>query len=100
MNASHSSCRDMFECSCPELDELTSLCLEEGAFGSRLTGAGWGGCTVSLIGENDVPRFVASLREKFYFKHYPEWRDDPIALKNLESYLFACSPGMGAAIVE
>ena len=38
MDASHSSLRDLYECSCPELDGLVLQAREAGAFGSRLTG--------------------------------------------------------------
>jgi galactokinase len=39
MDESHASCRDLFECSCPELDELVVLAKRAGAWGSRLTGS-------------------------------------------------------------
>lgn len=38
MNESHESCSKLYECTCPEVDELTQLALSAGAYGSRVTG--------------------------------------------------------------
>ena len=48
MLASHASLRDDFAVSTPELDLLVDLAMEHGAYGARLTGAGFGGCVVAL----------------------------------------------------
>ena len=70
MNASHQSCDELYDCSSPQLNELTSLCRESGALGSRLTGAGWGGCTVSLVRKEEVPAFVSKVYA-YYEKERP-----------------------------
>ena len=50
VSASHASCRDQYEVSCEELDFLVEgVCAFEGVHGARLTGAGFGGCVVSLV---------------------------------------------------
>jgi galactokinase len=56
MYASHASMRDDFEISTPELDTFVEVAHESGAPGARLTGAGFGGCAITLVrnGETDV----------------------------------------------
>jgi galactokinase len=62
MNRSHESLRDQYEVSCPELDWLVKRAWEtEGVYGSRMTGAGFGGCTVTLIEEAAIPVYVSRL---------------------------------------
>ena len=66
MNASHASLRDDYEVSCPELDFLVEQALQfQGVLGSRMTGAGFGGCTVTLIVENQIERFIEELGKKY-----------------------------------
>lgn len=49
--------------SCPELDELVKAALEvEGVLGSRLTGAGFGGCTVTMLRNRAVTKTVANMK--------------------------------------
>ena len=70
MNDSHISCRDLFECSCPELDSLVKSSLSSGAIGSRLTGAGWGGCTISLVPEEAVEEYKERMSQLYPHDHF------------------------------
>lgn len=89
LHASHASCRDDYDCSCPELEELVDVCREAGASGSRLTGAGWGGSVVSLVPESISQQFLKTVKEK-----YSRYRGlDEAAL---EAAAFATVPGSGA----
>lgn len=62
MNASHISLRDDFEVTGRELDTLVEIAQSyEGVIGSRMTGAGFGGCTVSLIHKDKVSDFIENI---------------------------------------
>ncbi|HET9242850.1 MAG TPA: galactokinase [Gaiella sp.] len=66
LSASHASLRDDFEVSTPELDALATALEESGAFGARLTGAGFGGCVVAVAPRDAAvavaERAIASYR--------------------------------------
>ncbi|VDP17188.1 unnamed protein product [Soboliphyme baturini] len=92
MNESHISCRNLFECSCTELEDLRTFCLSNGAVGCRLTGAGWGGATVSIVKEKMLDKFCKNLR---YFYKSKGLSDERIA-KNM---IVSCA-GDGAKITN
>jgi galactokinase len=66
MNASHDSLRDDYEVSCPEVDLLVSLARGvEGVAGARITGGGFGGCTVNLLPRAAVERLEGEVLEPY-----------------------------------
>jgi galactokinase len=63
MFSGHASLRDLYEVSCPELDALVNIARQQpGCYGARLTGAGFGGCTVNLVEETKASAFIENLR--------------------------------------
>jgi len=76
MLATHASLRDLYGVSCPELDLLVDLASSHPAcYGARLTGAGFGGCTVNLVAGDGLEDFVSWLRAAVLEK---SGRDTPI----------------------
>lgn len=66
MNQSHDSLRDLYEVSVPELDALVATALEiDGVLGSRMTGGGFGGCTVNLVKQESVGNLRDTLVRSF-----------------------------------
>jgi N-acetylgalactosamine kinase len=66
MDESHRSCARDFGISTPELDRLVEIARSHGALGSRLTGAGFGGCTVSLVPKKRLAEFRAGIAREYY----------------------------------
>lgn len=66
MYEAHASYRDDFEASCPEDDLLVELARKEpGCVGARLTGGGFGGCTVNLVEQERAKGFAESVRQEY-----------------------------------
>ncbi len=88
MNASHVSMRDDFEITCPEIDALVGLAQAvDGVYGSRMTGGGFGGCTVSLVEADAVDRVSQVLIDGYR------------VATGLEAEIFACAPSDGAGLI-
>jgi len=69
MNASHDSLRDDYEVTGRELDTLVEEARKvEGVLGSRMTGAGFGGCTVSLVHKDAIDRFITEVGAAYHAK--------------------------------
>ncbi|KAI7892241.1 galactokinase [Mucor mucedo] len=92
MNASQDSCRDLFMCSCPEIDQVCEIARKNGSFGSRLSGAGWGGSTVHLTTEDNVANLISAIKNDFYRKVYPN-----ITEEELDDAIISTKPCGGAA---
>ncbi|MFZ6031579.1 MAG: galactokinase [Chloroflexota bacterium] len=88
MFAGHASLRDLYEVSCPELDDLVQTARSlPGCYGARLTGAGFGGCTVNLVDESQVDAFVSGLQAG-YEQH-----------TGRQAQVYACKASAGAEAV-
>jgi galactokinase len=69
MNASHESLRDNYEVTGIELDTMVGAAQKiNGVVGSRMTGAGFGGCTVSLVREDTVEKFIDQVGKEYHAK--------------------------------
>ncbi|MCY3684355.1 MAG: galactokinase [Gemmatimonadetes bacterium] len=89
MVASHESLRDDYEVSGKELDLLVEIALSvPGVLGARMTGAGFGGCTVNIVERDAVPALRDAINER-----YPE-------TTGLTPEIYVCSAVNGAELVE
>ena len=89
MNASHESLRDDYEVSSPALDAMVeAMRSEDGCYGARLTGAGFGGCAISLVEPGQEQAMADAIYEQ-YSKATNIWPE-----------VYTSLPGPGAHIVE
>ncbi|MBA7653631.1 Galactokinase [subsurface metagenome] len=89
MIESHQSLRDDYEVSCPELDLLVALALnEEGVLGARMTGAGFGGCTINLVKKAYLEHFIEVISEEYKKK------------TGIIPEIYVSSPTAGAKIIK
>ena len=92
MYASHASLRDDYEVSCEELDLLVELARQHGndgaVIGSRMTGGGFGGCTVSLVRKDHLDRLAAAIDSDYR------------RLTGIAPTIFTTRPAQGAQIVR
>jgi galactokinase len=88
MNASHVHMRDDFEITCPEVDYLAALAQGlPGVWGSRMTGGGFGGCTITLIEASAVEAAAERIVEAYRGAY------------RLDANVFICAPSQGAHFV-
>lgn len=69
MRQSHSSLRDDYEVSCPELDLMVEIASKQpGVYGARMTGGGFGGCTINLVKREAVPQITRQTAAEYSHK--------------------------------
>ena len=92
MLASHNSLRDDYEVSCKELDVLVELMMElggsKGVVGTRMTGGGFGGCTVSVVPTRKADDLIAGVSQRYIEKI------------GIEPDIFTTRPAKGAQMIK
>ena len=89
MVESHRSLKNDYEVSCAELDLLVDLALkQEGVLGARMTGAGFGGCTVNLIEKNYINAFKKSIKNEYK------------KITGINPDIYITRPAEGAKVIE
>lgn len=89
MNECHVSLRDLYEVSCLELDVMVDIAQSlEGCYGARLTGAGFGGCTVNLVARDRADAFARRLADDFHSR------------TGLQPPIYITFPSNGAELIE
>ena len=92
MNETQESCSKIYDCSCPELDQICNIARKAGSYGSRLTGAGWGGCSVHLVPRDKVDAVKKAWEAEYYSKM-------DLTSEQKEGAVVVSKPGSGSAVL-
>lgn len=88
LNQSHESLRNLYQVSCRELDIMVEAAQSiPGVLGSRMTGAGFGGCTVSLVKDDAVSAFIKDVSARYESR------------TGIKPQMYVCKPESGAGVV-
>jgi galactokinase len=88
MIAAHASFRDDFGASCEEVDKLVTIAMQQtGCYGARITGGGFGGCTVNLVKADATDQFVDGVRSGY------------LTATGIAADCFVCAPSDGALAI-
>lgn len=88
-NESHASLRDDFEVTNEALNQIVeSAQVHAACFGARMTGAGFGGCAVALVDEEQVDAFISTVKEEYRRR------------TGLEAKMYVCQPSAGASVTQ
>ena len=89
MTHSHVSLKNDYEVSCDEVDTLVDIALElPGVYGSRITGGGFGGCTITLVDAKEVDKVEEAILAEYKER------------TGIEATTIVTRPGPGAMIVK
>jgi galactokinase len=89
MNASHQSLKADYEVSCKELDVMVEIAGQQpGTVGARMTGAGFGGCTVNLIRKESVETFCQRVKDKYQQE------------TGIAAHIYVCNSSDGAGLYQ
>lgn len=95
MNESQVSCNLLNNASTPELEEICEIATKNGSFGSRVTGAGFGGSVVHLTTTDQLPHLIEALTTDYYKQKFPK-----ITQEELDLAIVVSKPATGTCIVE
>lgn len=95
MDSSQESLTKLFGTSTDELNKICKIARLNGSFGSRITGAGWGGCVVHLTKTENLTKLKEALRKEYYQVRFPQ-----LDRSSIDDAMTVSLPAMGTCVIE